>query len=157
MWVKALISMKFQSKFENDSAINIVHRLFSIYFSTGFIPVDWNYSIISLISESSTGDIRNPDFAPACHNIYCDVLNMRFEIWVTENSISHAKPNGFRKSWSALDHLLTVTSIIETLKPMEKDMFVSFIEFSKAMDSIPQFILWSKKRNGHLVFVCIMP
>ena len=32
-WVKALVSMKFQSKFENYSAINILHRLFSIYFS----------------------------------------------------------------------------------------------------------------------------
>ena len=70
--------------FENDSAINILHRLFSIYFSTGFIPYDWIFSIISLIPESSTSDICNTDFALACHNIYFDVLYMKFEIWVTE-------------------------------------------------------------------------
>ena len=108
----------------------------------------WNflfYSGTPLIPESSTGDIRNPDFAPTCHNIYCDVLNMRFEIWVTENSILHAKPNGFRKSRSTLDHLSTVTSIIETRKAMKEDTYVSFIEFSKAKDSIPHYILWSKR------------
>ena len=70
---------------------------------------------------------------------------MRFEIWVTEYSILHAKPNGFRKSRSTLDHLSTMTSIIETRKAMEKDTFVSFIEFSKTKDSIPQYILCSKK------------
>ena len=42
-----------------------------------------------------------------------------------------------------------VTSIIETRKAMKKDTFVSFIDFSKAYDSIPRHILWTKlKENG---------
>ena len=138
---------------KNDSAINILHRLFSICFSTGFIPDNWNYSIISPIPKSSTGDIRKPlnyrgiSLAPACYKVYCGVLNMSLRTWVTENNILHDEQNGFRTSRSPLDHLSTVTSIIETRKPMKKDTLVSFIDFSKAYDSIPRNILWSKLKE----------
>ena len=140
---------------KNDCAINILYRLFSICFNTGIIPDDWNYSIISPLPKSSTGDLRNPlnyrgiSLAPACYKVYCGVLNTRLETWVTENNILNDEQNGFRKSRSTLDHLSTVTSIIETRKAMKKDTFVSFIDFSKAYDSIPRHILWNKlKRNG---------
>ena len=140
---------------KNDCTIDILHRLFSVCFSMGIIPDDWNYSIISPIPKSSTGDIRNPlnyrgiSLAPACYKLYCGVLNVRLETWVTENNILHDEQNGFRKSRSTIDHLSSVTSIIETRKAMKKDTFVSFIDFSKAYDSIPRNILWSKlKDNG---------
>ena len=138
---------------KNDCAINILYRLFSICFSTGIIPDDWNYSIISPIPKSSTGDIRDPlnyrgiSLAPACYKLYCGVLNMRLETWVTENDILHDEQNGFRKSRSTLDHLSTLTSIIEMRKAMKKDTFVSFIDFSKAYDSIPRHVLWSKLKD----------
>ena len=78
---------------KNDSAINIFYRLFSICFSTGIIPYDWNYSIISPIPKTSTGDARNPmnytgiSLGPAWYKVYCGVLNARLETWVTENNI----------------------------------------------------------------------
>ena len=120
---------------KNDSAINILYRLFFICFSTGIIPDDWNYSIISPIPKTSTGDARNPmnyrgiSLALACYKVYCGVLNARLETGVTENNIICDEQNGFRKSRSTLDHLSTVTSIIETRKAMKKDTFVSFIDF----------------------------
>lgn len=138
---------------KNDSAINTLFRLFSICFSTGIIPDYWNYSIISPIPKTSTGDARNPmnyrgiSLAPACYKIYCGVLNARLEAWVTDNDILCDEQNGFRKSRSTLDHLSTVTSIIETRKAMKKDTFVSFIDFSKAYDSIPRHILWTKLKD----------
>ena len=57
--------------------------------------------------------------------------------------------NGFRKSRSTLDHLSTLTSIIETRKANKTDTYVAFIDFSKVYDSIPSYNLWTKlKQNG---------
>ena len=140
---------------KNGVAVDILHRLFSVCFSTGSIPDDWNYSIITPIPKSSTGDARNPlnyrgiSLAPACYKLYCGVLNSRLETWVDENNLLCDEQNGFRKSRSTLDHLSTLTSIIETRKAKKTDTFVAFIDFSKAYDSIPRDKLWTKlKQKG---------
>ena len=140
---------------KNDAAIGILHRLFSVCFNTGIIPNDWSYSIITPIPKSSTGDARNPlhyrgiSLAPACYKLYCGVLNSRLEAWVDENNLLCDEQNGFRKSRSTLDHLSTLTSIIETRKANKTDTYVAFIDFSKAYDSIPRNNLWAKlKQKG---------
>ena len=85
---------------KNNSAINILHRLFLICFRTGFIPDDRNYSITSPTPKSSTSYIRNPinyrgiSLGSACYKVYCGVLNMRLETWVTDNNILHDEQNG---------------------------------------------------------------
>ena len=113
------------------------------------------YSIITPIPKSSTGDARNPlhhrgiSLAPACYKLYCGVLNSRLEAWVDENNLLCDEQNGFRKSRSTLDHLSTLTSIIETRKANKTDTYVAFIDFSKAYDSIPRNNLWAKlKQKG---------
>ena len=138
---------------KNEVAIDILHKFFSICFNTGIIPEDWSYSIITPIPKSSTGDARNPlnyrgiSLAPACCKLYCGVLNSRLENWVDENNVLCDEQNGFRKSRSTLDHLSTLTSIIEMRKAKKKDTFVAFIDFSKAYDSIPRDKLWTKLKE----------
>ena len=65
----------------------------------------------------------------------------------TKKKLLSDEQNGFRKSRSTLDHLSTLTSLIETRKAMKKDTFVAFIDFSKAYDSIPRDKLWSKLKQ----------
>ncbi len=42
----------------------------------------------------------------------------------------------------AVDHLSSLTSIIETRKLQKKDIFTAFIDFSKAYDRIDRSLLW---------------
>ena len=64
---------------KNEFADGILHRLFSVCFSTGIIPNDWNYSIITPIPKSSAGDSQNPpnyrgiSLATACYKLNCDI------------------------------------------------------------------------------------
>ena len=138
---------------KNDVVIDILHRLFSVCFNTGIVPDEWNYSIITPIPKFSIGDARNPlnyrgiSLAPACYKLYRGVLNSRLETFVDENNLLSDEQNGFRKSRSTLDHLSTLTSLTETRKSMKKDIFVAFIDFSKAYDSIPRDKLWSKLKQ----------
>ena len=77
---------------KNESAMNILYRLFSICFRTGIIPDNWNYSIITPIPKSSTRNIRDLQnyrgisLALERYKIYCCILNMRLETWVTKTT-----------------------------------------------------------------------
>ena len=43
-----------------------------------------------------------------------------------------------------IDHLTTITSILENRKAVKKSTFVSFVDFSKVYDTINRKLLWTK-------------
>ena len=55
--------------------------------------------------------------------------------------------NGFRKGRSTVDHLSTLTSIIETCKLKKLSTFAAFIDFRKAYDKTNRSILFNKLEN----------
>ncbi|MCG7891260.1 MAG: reverse transcriptase family protein, partial [Candidatus Thiodiazotropha endolucinida] len=63
------------------------------------------------------------------------------------NSIIVDEQNGFRKNRSTIDHLSTLTNIIDARKKMKQSTFAAFIDFRKAYDYINRDILWKKLFN----------
>ena len=133
---------------------------FSVCFDTGFIPDEWNDSVTTPIPvfcgrfAKSTKLQRHQ--LGAC---MLQALLQHFKLtWVDDNNLLCDEQNGFRKSRTTLDHLSTVMSLTETQKALKKDIYVAFIDFSKAYDSIPRHILWENlkqsgicgQRCGHL-------
>ena len=55
--------------------------------------------------------------------------------------------NGFRKGRNTIDHISTLTSIVETRKLKGKSTFTAFIDFKKAYDSINRTLLFTKLNN----------
>ena len=43
-----------------------------------------------------------------------------------------------------IDHLTTITSILENRKAVKKSTFVAFVDFSKVYDTINRELLWTK-------------
>ena len=92
--------------------------------------------------KSSAADKRNPAnyrgmiITPAIYKLYFNVLNNRLIVWESENSIICEAQNGFRKGRSTVDHIVSLTSIIETRKLKRQSTFTAFIDFTKAYDSI---------------------
>lgn len=116
---------------KNQSVANVLFLLFNICFKKGIIPELWKKGIINPICKSSTKDPRDPTgyrgitLAPAAYKIYCNVLNNRLSEWVNDNDLLSDKQNGFRKGRSTVDHISTLTSIIETRKLQKKSSFVA--------------------------------
>jgi hypothetical protein len=63
-------------------------------------------------------------------------------IWAEDNHILTDLQNGFRKGRSTIDHLSTLTSIIETRKKSRKSTFCAFIDLKKAYDCVDRTLLW---------------
>ena len=106
----------------NDNLGFYLHVLFNVYFDKGIIPSMWNKCIISPIPKSSTTDPRDPllyrgiALASSMYKLYCSVLNTRISSWCEENYKITDEQNGIRKNRSTIDHVATLTDIIDTRK-----------------------------------------
>ena len=77
------------------------------------------------------------------YKLYCSVLLHRLERWVDVNDLLVDEQNGFRRGRSCVDHISSLSSIIETRK-LKKCTYAAFIDFSKAYDRINRNMLFSK-------------
>jgi hypothetical protein len=84
---------------------------------------------------------------PCAYKLYCSVLNNRLIEWLDEREVIKDEQNGFIKGRSTIDHISTLTSIIETRKKCKLSTFVSFIDFKKAYDTIVRYLLFNKLDN----------
>ena len=121
-------------------------------FITSIIPSAWKQGIINPIPTSTTSDRRDTlnyrgfTLTSAVYKLFCIILNKRLSKWGNENLILADNQNGFRKHRSTTDHIISLTSIIETetRKLYKKDVFAAFIDFTKAYDNIDRGILFTK-------------
>lgn len=138
---------------QSDSSIYFLYMLFNNCFETGTLPSSWNYGIINPIQKSNCDDPRDPAYYCAItltstiYKAYCGILNDRIVKWAEENELISDKQNGFRKNRSTIDHLSTLTNIIESRKLAKKSTFVCFVDFRKACDAIDRTLLWRKLSN----------
>ena len=132
---------------------DVLLKLFNKCFSTGLIPDIWKKGIINPIPKSSTADRRDPlnyrgiTLTSSVYKLYCNILNDRLSKWENSNNILLDNQNGFRKNRSTVDHVMTITSIIETRKLNKKNTFAAFIDFRKAYDNINRNLLFEKMRH----------
>ena len=114
------------------------------------MPSEWSKVIISPIPKSTTADPRDPlsyrGIALSCsmYKLYCSILENRLSSWSEENNKIVDEQNGFRKGRSTIDHLSTVTNIVDTRKRLKKSTFCAFGDFKKAYDFIDRSLLWNK-------------
>ena len=80
----------------------------------------------------------------SAYKAYCSVLNKRLTAWSESTGKLTDFQNGFREKRSFIDHLTTITSIIENRKAVKKSTIVVFVDFSKAYDTINRELLWTK-------------
>ena len=62
---------------------------------------------------------------------YCGVLNSRLTVKLDELNFLHNEQNGFRKGRNTIDHISTLTTVIETRKLHKLSTYVAFIDFIK--------------------------
>ena len=135
---------------KNDTAIVVLHILFNVCFQTGQVPHLWSKSIINPIPKSSSKDARDPmsyrgiSLAATMYKMYTSILNERIVKWTDENELIVEEQNGFRKKRSTIDHVASLTNIIDTRKRNKESTFCAFIDFRKAFDSIDRSLLWTK-------------
>jgi len=78
------------------------------------------------------------------YKLYCSIINERLTKWVERHGNIVDEQNGFRKARSTVDHLVSLTNIIDTRKKARLSTFCAFIDFKKAYDFVSRNILWQQ-------------
>ena len=80
--------------------------------------------------------------------VFTFILNNRLSVWCEENQVIDESQAGFRKQYSTIDNIFTLTSVVQKYLSRPGGRFYCiFIDFSKAFDSIQHELLWNTLRR----------
>ena len=139
-------------KHAGDSVVDYLTALFNHLFTNGVFPKEWAKSIIVPILKK--GSKNNPDnyrgvaLTSVVSKIYTHILNKRLTAWAEENEKIIEEQAGFRKDYSTTDHVFTLYTIIQNYLSKNKKLYIAFVDFRKAFDSINRNILWDVLRKS---------
>jgi Reverse transcriptase (RNA-dependent DNA polymerase) len=80
----------------------------------------------------------------AIAKVFASVLNNRLMAWAEANGIRAKSQAGFRPKYSTSMQAFVLSHLIEQHRHMGKSLYVCFVDFKKAYDSVPRDQLWKR-------------
>ncbi|KAK6765814.1 hypothetical protein RB195_025622 [Necator americanus] len=118
--------------------INTLARLFTRYLSECKVPKQWKTSkTVLFYKKGDPHDIGN--YRPICllsviYKLFTRVILNRIEKVLDEGQ--PCEQAGFRKGFSTIDHIHTVSKLIEVLREYKMPLCPTIIDLKKAFDSV---------------------
>ncbi len=123
-------------------------HLFQNIFSSGSYPKRWAEGMLHLIYKKGNRDdpnnYRDITLMSCFGKLFDQVMYNRLSTWEKEQEILHEEQAGFRSSYSTVDHIFTLQSLISASVYNRSKLYCGFIDFRKAFNSVYRNGLWSK-------------
>ena len=133
-------------KYACDKITPFFVRFLNALFDKGVFPESWTESIIlPLFKKGDVNSPRNYRGISLCNissKSYRTIINKRLQTWVDENNITGEHQAGFKKGYSTTDHIFTLLACVQRQFNLNRKLYVAFIDFQKAFDSINRNLLW---------------
>ena len=126
------------------SETHMLTKIFNIVLQSGHMPHEWVIGIIKPIYKNK-GDINDPDnyrgitLLSCFGKLFTSILNDRLTTYINLNEMMSEAQAGFRKGYSTTDQIFTLKCIVELFLCQG-----TFVDYSKAFDSINRAKLWKK-------------
>ena len=125
-------------------------KLFNIILDTGCFPELWAEGLIVPIykmkgSKNDPNNYRGITLLSCLAKFFNICLNNRLKK-ISEKILS-AIQAGFRPGFSTMDHIFTVLCILTLYERLQKNLFIAFIDYQKAFDTVWRAGLWLKLIN----------
>ena len=120
----------------------------------------WCRGLVTPIPKSNSNPLdpltyRGITITSSVYKLFCSVLLSRLNSWCDEHQIIVDEQNGFRAERSTTDHLITVTTLIESRKLRRRPTYATFIDFKQAYDRIPRNLLFKKLIPSELMGISL--
>ncbi|KAL3683259.1 hypothetical protein R1sor_001281 [Riccia sorocarpa] len=114
------------------------------------LPVSWTYhKVVPLYKNGpkhDPGSYRTIMVASVFAKVIGRLLEARLNQWSEEAGVRAPGQAGFRKDHCAMDHALVLRVLAERARRTKRPLYVLFVDFKKAFDSVPRDLIWQRLR-----------
>ena len=130
-------------KLGQEVLIPVLTQLFNEIITTEVIPREWETSTIILLHKKGTRDninnYRPISLSSNLYKLFMKIITRRLTKILDSNQPTEQA--GFRTGFSTTDHLQTVNQLIEKSQEFNHTLFIAFLDFNKAFDSVEHAIV----------------
>jgi hypothetical protein len=125
----------------NAKLLDAMTKMLNIILRNGIFPDIWRYNTITPIHKKGDKNVptnyRGIAVGVTMSKVFCSVLHNRLQKFVEENNIIPENQVGFRKGFRTVDHVLTLKTLIDKyVHKLKKSLYVAFVDFKSAYDSV---------------------
>ncbi|KAI5749413.1 hypothetical protein M8J76_007135 [Diaphorina citri] len=132
-----------------EELTDLIAYLFTEVLCQGKIPKQWEVSKIILLHKKDKREkltnYRPITLSCVLYKMFMKVIQRRISSILQENQ--PCEQAGFRRTFSTIDHIHSVNQIIEKSHEYNKPIYISFIDYSKAFDSLKHRYIWETLVN----------
>ncbi|CAH2216315.1 jg21798, partial [Pararge aegeria aegeria] len=132
-------------------------ELFNLILQKSETPTQWSESNIILLYKKGDpkdiGNYRPISLLPTLYKLFSTIINAR--ISPTIGARQPVEQAGFRKAFSTIDHIHTLELIIEKYQEHQRPLYLAFIDYQKAFDTVTHASIWEslKKQEVSEVYI----
>ena len=124
-----------------DQLLPVYDKLFNSIFRKGFYPSNWKESFIVPLFKSGShkdpSNYRGIAINSALSKVFSMILTHRLESFAKDNQLIDDTQIGFRKGSRTVDHMFLLTTLVDKyVKKLKSPLYVCFVDFRKAYDSV---------------------
>ena len=97
--------------------------------------------------RNELSNYRTIMLAPIMTKLFGSLLENKLNVWAEKHTKRAKGQAGFRAHHSTVDHLITLRVIMEENRPQEKPLYMCFVDFKKAFDTVPRQELMSRMQR----------
>ena len=129
--------------------LSFVLALFNCILLCGYYPLRWSESLVFMLHKkgerSDPNNYRSISLLNIISKLFTSILQKRLYSWCVLNNVLSENQFGFRPKRSTIDCLFIHNTLIQYhLVKKRGKLFVCYIDFSKAFDTVSWEILWRK-------------
>lgn len=126
--------------------------LFNKVLDTGQVPEQWKKSDIILLykkgNPKNIGNYRPISLLSSVYKLFTSILQSRMTPKIDDcQPIEQA---GFRSGFSTTDHMHVTQQIVEKYKEFNRPLYIAFIDYAKAFDTISHNSIWKALDTCHI-------
>ena len=130
-------------------------KIFNKVLESGNIPESWTVGVIIPIYKNK-GDEKDPSnyrgitLLSCLGKVFTKIINERLELFAETFKLIKDNQAGFRKKHSTTDHIFVLYSLIDICLRENRKLFVAWIDYAKAFDTVWRDGLWYKMTKANI-------
>ena len=137
-------------KHRGDNLFSRLHQLITNAWEVGFVPQAWkDASIVTIYKKgvrTDCGNYRGMSLLSIAGQIFARILLNRISTPITPDVVAETQC-GFRGNWSTVDMIFCLRQLQEKYFEQDRPLYMVFIDFSKAFDTVGMAWLWQLLRK----------